>query len=214
MKIAETSKKKTGYKNTYIYFYICECENCKKRFNVAKKFFDYATKHKKPLPGRFCSVICKKNFYIKKKCEVDGCNKKHASKGFCAKHYINFKKYNDPLGNAGSYKCSNCDKIVRKKKSFKFHSLCKNTCGKCIPIVLRELAIKSLGSKCSCCEESISTFLQIDHIKEGGASERRLLKTKSKYYERVISNQKNYRLLCANCNWGNYILGKCPHKKK
>ena len=45
-----------GYKNTFIYFCICECENCKTRFNINKKFFDHAIKFNKPLPGRFCSV--------------------------------------------------------------------------------------------------------------------------------------------------------------
>ena len=71
MKIAETSRRKIGYKNTFIYFCICECENCKTRFNINKKFFDHAIKFNKPLPGRFCSVSCKKRYYKKKKCNVE-----------------------------------------------------------------------------------------------------------------------------------------------
>ena len=31
------------------------------------------------------------------KCTVDGCDNKHSAFGFCDKHYINFKKYGDPL---------------------------------------------------------------------------------------------------------------------
>ena len=213
MKIAETSRRKIGYKNTFIYFCICECENCKIRFNINKKFFDHAIKFNKPLPGRFCSVSCKKRYYKKKQCNVEGCVGKHASKGYCTKHYVSFKKYGDPLGKAGSYKCLSCEKSIRKKKNHKFLSYAKNICGDCLTNFLRELAIQKLGSKCDCCMERITTFLQIDHINEGGASERRLLGSKNKFHERVIENPKDYRLLCANCNWGNYILGKCPHKK-
>ena len=50
MKIAETSRRKIGYKNTFIYSCICECENCKTRFNINKKFFDHAIKFNKPPP--------------------------------------------------------------------------------------------------------------------------------------------------------------------
>ena len=210
MRIAETSRKKIGYKNSYIYFTICECENCLKRFNVKKKDFNHAIKFKKSLPGRFCCLDCKKKFYLKKKCNVKGCNKKHNSKGFCIKHYLNFKKYGDPLGNAGSYKCINCEKNIRKQNK---NSSQNKICGKCLPGFLRELAIEKLGSKCECCEENIKTFLEIDHIKEGGKAERRLLGSKNRFHERVIKFSKDYRLLCKNCNWGNYIEGKCPHKK-
>lgn len=33
----------------------------------------------------------------KKKCSVEGCEKNHASKGFCDKHYRRFKNHGDPL---------------------------------------------------------------------------------------------------------------------
>jgi len=52
--------------------------------------------------------------------------------------------------------------------------------------------------------------LQIDHIKDNGAAERRAIKGKfgnavfetNIYYARVIKgNTTDYQLLCANCNW-------------
>ena len=209
MKIAKTSIKKKGHYKIKINYTICECENCKKRFNLRTSFFDSFTK-RGLVVGRFCCRKCRKLFYTKQNCIVENCSKKSLSKKYCAKHYRAYKLYGDPLKNAGSYVCNICKKIKQNRSKSKFKN---NICGGCISVYLRELVFKKLGSKCECCKEKIIDFLQLDHVSEGGASERRLLKSKNQIYLRALDNLEEYRLLCANCNWGIYVnKGICPHQ--
>ena len=210
MRIAETSRLKTGYKKTYVYFTICECENCRKRFNIKRKDYNFCLKAGRAL-GRFCSIKCKRIFHIKKICAVDNCKAKPVGKKYCNNHYRKFKKYGNPLGNSGLYKCISCSNNIQVKNNNKWEEF-KNVCSKCKQKYLRDLVIEKLGSKCNCCGETIKDFLQIDHIEEGGNSERRLLKSSDEFHLRVLKYHNNYRLLCANCNWGSYRAnGICPH---
>jgi DNA-binding HxlR family transcriptional regulator len=61
-----------------------------------------------------------------------------------------------------------------------------------------------LGNKCALCGISDQRVLQIDHIKGGGACERKTFRANHPYYSHVIEELKNgsedYQLLCANCN--------------
>jgi len=78
-------------------------------------------------------------------------------------------------------------------------------------------AIKKLGGKCECCGESQIEFLAFDHIhglrgrgkkRNGGdAADALALKIKKE-----ASPEKEFRILCHNCNTAKHHLGKCPHQ--
>jgi hypothetical protein len=68
------------------------------------------------------------------------------------------------------------------------------------------------GPRCSCCGESESLFLTIDHIENNGADHRR--KDKRNLYERLKQQgfPPGFQVLCRNCNWGKHANGGvCPH---
>ena len=100
--------------------------------------------------------------------------------------------------------------------------LYKKVCDKCYPKYLRDKITKRLGSVCKCCGEKEPLFLQIDHVKGGGAKERKkfgnISRAMSGYYEYLLTHpslKKEYQLLCANCNFGCYYNeGICPHKNE
>ena len=124
MKIAETSVKKKGPYKTQVFFVICECENCNKRFNLRKSsYLHYIRKGK--VAGKFCSRKCRKLYYDKQVCSVEDCNKKPVANKFCQKHDRANKLYGNPLKTAGTYKCVVCKKTKRKKNK------CKNCHCKC-----------------------------------------------------------------------------------
>lgn len=62
-------------------------------------------------------------------CEVDGCNEKHVSKGYCRTHYYRFKRYGNPLevkevqskNGDGSCKVSGCAKVHQGHGYCKMH---------------------------------------------------------------------------------------------
>ncbi len=60
-----------------------------------------------------------------------------------------------------------------------------------------------LGGKCVRCGFSDFRALQIDHVNGGGVKERKsITKMFSKYiFEKIQQGNKEYQLLCANCNW-------------
>ncbi len=92
MRVAETSKLRAGsvYKKTYVYFTICECENCRKRFNVKRKDYDFCVRAGRTI-GKFCSMKCRRAFHKKKICAVDNCKAKPVGK-YCSRHYRRFEK--------------------------------------------------------------------------------------------------------------------------
>lgn len=65
---------------------------------------------------------------------------------------------------------------------------------------LRNRVIILLGGICAGCGCDNHAFLQVDHRKNNGASERKIL-TGQMVYRRVLSTPSDYQLLCANCNW-------------
>lgn len=81
-------------------------------------------------------------------------------------------------------------------------------------IKLRKEFIAAYGSKCACCDETISEFLTLDHVNGGGNKHRRLIGTNNLYttLKKVGWPQDEYRLLCMNCNWAGRGGKICPHK--
>lgn len=75
------------------------------------------------------------------------------------------------------------------------------------------------GGACQCCGESELVFLALDHVNNDGASERRSQKTGTAVgrglYLRLIREgfPNTFQILCANCNWAKYVMGRCPHER-
>lgn len=82
---------------------------------------------------------------------------------------------------------------------------------------LRRQMIEAYGGKCACCGETESLFLQLDHIHNDGAAERRLERVNSGgiFWARLKKRgwpKGRHQLLCANCNFGKFMnKGVCPH---
>jgi hypothetical protein len=85
---------------------------------------------------------------------------------------------------------------------------------------LREQALQAYGGYfCACCKcEYHPQFLQLDHINNDGAAQRRELKITggTAFYKYLRDN--NYpggiQVLCANCNAAKGFYGECPHQKQ
>ena len=71
---------------------------------------------------------------------------------------------------------------------------------------LREKLIDLLGAKCMGCGIIDRRLLQIDHIKDGGATHRKKFTVAGyQYYKDMVKSiekgENKYQLLCANCNY-------------
>lgn len=84
---------------------------------------------------------------------------------------------------------------------------------------LRQEMFEAYGASCSCCGETESVFLSLEHLNGDGAEHRR------QFGERGNSDgtlrdlkrrgwpKDGYTVLCFNCNMGKAINGgKCPHE--
>ncbi len=85
-------------------------------------------------------------------------------------------------------------------------------------IRLRAEMVLAYGGKCSCCGEDELLFLELDHINNNGAEDRKKGHGAGvKLYGRLKKEdwpKDNYQLLCSNCNHGKRRNGGiCPHKK-
>lgn len=80
---------------------------------------------------------------------------------------------------------------------------------------LRCEMISAYGRACSCCKESEPKFLQLDHVFNDGAEDRKINKTAAKLWaslKRIGWPKDRHQLLCANCNFGKLMNGGvCPH---
>lgn len=66
---------------------------------------------------------------------------------------------------------------------------------------LRNAVIDLLGGQCKLCNyRTDRRALQIDHIDGTGRAERRRIGW-HRFYNKILSDQTNYQLLCANCNY-------------
>ncbi len=81
--------------------------------------------------------------------------------------------------------------INNKNKLNKFNTLWRSN--------KRKEVIKLLGGKCISCGETDYVVLDIDHINNDGAIERKLTKGKNAIHYDINNNK--YQLLCKNCNW-------------
>src|SRR5690349_12135080 len=83
---------------------------------------------------------------------------------------------------------------------------------------LRAAVIAAYGGCCTCCGELETVFLEIDHVFNDGAEERRRIGGfgKNFYYWLKMQNfpTDRYQLLCANCNQAKKRVGICPHVAK
>ena len=81
---------------------------------------------------------------------------------------------------------------------------------------LRAEMLSEYGGCCSCCGESESMFLQLDHIENDGHLDRKIHRTSTKLFahlKRLGWPKDRYQLLCANCNFGKLLNGgTCPHQ--
>lgn len=67
---------------------------------------------------------------------------------------------------------------------------------------------------CNCCSENTYQFLSIDHIINGGAAHRKVVKQFTNIYHwlRVNLFPDGYQVLCYNCNCAKEFNRGCPHQ--
>ena len=106
-----------------------------------------------------------------------------------------------------SYKIKNFDRI--KKRDSSYH---KTNNERVRMIVLQHYCNGVI--QCACCGELIEDFLQIDHVGGRKIHNHPRGMTGLKLYNYLIKNMfpPGFQVLCANCNWGKYKNGICPHK--
>ena len=114
--------------------------------------------------------------------------------------------------------CLNCG--GEKKEKSTWCSSCKDA-DRLYAKQRRSKVLVAYGEICTCCKESDSRFLTIDHIDGGGSKHRREL---SKSPRRASSGvlirwlikkgfPSGFQILCFNCNCGRAINGGiCPHQ--
>lgn len=74
---------------------------------------------------------------------------------------------------------------------------------------LRKAVLELLGGLCKCCGEGEYVFLDIDHVNDDGAEERR--RTKVATWRLALVEPARFQVLCRNCNWAKF-QGGCPHQ--
>lgn len=82
---------------------------------------------------------------------------------------------------------------------------------------LKQEVFEEYGNRCTCCGETETVFLAIDHINNDGAKHRKSLNGAARgypFYVWLKNNgypKDNFQLLCWNCNWAKHH-GGCPHQ--
>ena len=127
-------------------------------------------------------------------------------------------EYNQKLNYPVSVKQKRCRKCQIIKPASKF---CRSKrsrdglasyCRKCVTelakrwsVSLREQILAGYGAVCARCKETDKRVLEIDHMKDNGAEERRKFKRNyNKLHKSIIKRnfpKDEYQLLCKNCNW-------------
>lgn len=131
-----------------------------------------------------------------------------------------FYFYAKPKSDARQYMCQECaklyyrekwkkadnrEKILRKKRHNKWYGN------------IKKQIFKAYGGKCQCCGETRLEFLTVDHINGGGTKHRKKLGGGREFFLWLRDNnypQKEYRLLCWNCNMSRGAYGYCPHERE
>lgn len=82
---------------------------------------------------------------------------------------------------------------------------------------LREETIAAYGGVCACCGEDEPLFLELDHVNNDGAKQRKKIGRGAKalcVWAKRNGWPDTLQLLCANCNQGKKRNGgTCPHAK-
>jgi hypothetical protein len=78
-------------------------------------------------------------------------------------------------------------------------------------VLLHKAVYDYYGPNCRCCDESESTFLQIDHINNDGYKHRKEIGPD--LIKWLVKNDfpEGFQVLCANCNWSKRFGGVCIH---
>lgn len=97
------------------------------------------------------------------------------------------------------------------------------TCRKCLDSkreILKELRIETLraygGLACVCCGESLLEALQLDHIDNDGAEDRKKNGDGPRLWRKLKAQgyPPGYQVLCSSCNFAKRYYGVCPHRFK
>lgn len=102
--------------------------------------------------------------------------------------------------------------VIRAKARIYYH-----TVRKAKYYQLRQQVVDAYGGRCTCCGEDRLVFLTIDHFNNDGAADRRrnpeVKGMDARFMRWLIEHSfpTSYQVLCANCNWAKYVLGKCHH---
>lgn len=67
---------------------------------------------------------------------------------------------------------------------------------------LRNALLEKFGNKCVKCDFLDQRALHIDHVKGGGAKDKKRFSCSRKYYTYLLNegSKYDYQILCANCN--------------
>jgi hypothetical protein len=74
---------------------------------------------------------------------------------------------------------------------------------------LRKAVLDLLGGKCACCGVEEYVFLDIDHVNNDGAEDRRRTAGVATWRLALVEPAR-FQVLCRNCNWAK-AQGGCPH---
>ncbi len=173
------------------------------------------------------------------KCSIRGCTAASSRRGWCDKHYRRWKAHGDPTkslllrGSDWKGKCKSCGKKgtfykdshecrkcrdartaawhvanPEKKRAYAKKSNARRYQG------IREAVFSAYGHACSCCGETESAFLCIDHM-NGGGNKHRLEIGQGSLYPWLVQNNfpQGFQVLCHNCNFAK-SHGGCPHQKE
>jgi len=82
---------------------------------------------------------------------------------------------------------------------------------------LRRSALEAYGGKCSCCGETVTEFLTIDHVDGGGTKHRKAMTAGGGVFHLWLKQHgypPGFRVLCWNCNWSAHLgNGICYHQR-
>lgn len=106
------------------------------------------------------------------------------------------KWYKKNLEKVRKYKASNMKKY-RKRNPEKYNKQSRDAKAR-----IREKIFKLYGNQCVSCGFTDRRALTLDHIKNNGAEERRLLGERGVYYRAIDEYRpEEYQILCMNCQF-------------
>ena len=78
----------------------------------------------------------------------------------------------------------------------------------------RSDVVNAYGGRCTCCGESESTFLTLEHKNRDG-SQHRVLRGDGVWLDVIrLGFPERFTILCMNCNWAERHGQPCPHKTR